>query len=148
MGRTMSWRMEGRLSVAFHGTLAPTNLEWQRYVIEAVSRPARDDTRVVVLSRGGSPDGQQRGTLMTAMRGRQSPVALLTDKLIARTAIAAMRIFNPSMKAFATTNLKEAGDFLNLTVTERERVAQLLVELEREVAETKDAEPPVPSGPR
>lgn len=138
--------MEGRLNVAFHGARAPTNLEWQRYVNEAVARPARPDIRVVVLSRGGSPDGQQRATLMTAMRGRQSPMALLTDNLIARTAIAAMRFFNPSMRAYSTTNLKEAGDFLDLTVVERERVAALLVELEREVGESKLAEPPASSG--
>lgn len=142
----MSWRMEGRLSVAFHGTRAPTNLEWQRYVVDVVSSNPRADTRVVVLSRGGSPDGSQRQTLMTALRGRPSPVALLTDKLIARTAIAAMRLFNPSMKAFPTAGLREAGEFLALTVVERERVAELLVELEREVGESTVAEPPARSG--
>jgi len=142
----MSWRMEGRLSVAVHGTRAPTNLEWQRYVIDAVSSHARADTRVVVLSRGGSPDGSQRQTLMAGLRGRPSPVALLTDKLIARTAIAAMSLFNPSMKAFPTTGLQEAGEFLGLSVTERERVAVLLVELEREVGESAVAEPPARSG--
>jgi len=148
MGRTMSWRREGRLNVAFHGTRAPTNLEWQRYVIEAASGPPRRDARVVVLSRGGSPDGQQRTTLMTAMRGRECPVALLTDSVIARGVVAALRIFNPAMRAFPTTNLKEAGDFLELTVAERERVAQLLVALEREVGESTVADPPAPSRTR
>jgi hypothetical protein len=141
----MAWRMEGRLSVAVHGTHAPTNLEWQRYVIDAVSSNARDDTRVVVLSRGGSPDGSQRQTLMTGLRGRPSPVALLTDRLLARTAIAAMSLFNPSMKAFPTAGLREAGEFLGLTVAERERVAQLLVELEREVGESTVPGPPARS---
>lgn len=148
MARTMAWRIEGRLNVVFHGARAPTNLEWQRYVVEVVTLPARPDTRVVVLTRGGSPDGSQRATLMTAMQGRASPVAMLTDKLIARTAIAAMRIFNPSMKAFATTNLKEAADFLGLTGVERERVARLLLELENEVGDGKVAEPPAASGAR
>lgn len=140
--------MEGRLNVGFHGARAPTNLEWQRYVIEAVSFATRDDARVVVLSRGGSPDGQQRQTLMTALRGRPNPMVLLTDNLIARTAITAMRFFNPSMRAFPTTGLKEAGDFLKLTAAERERVAAILVELEREVAETTEAEPPAPTRAR
>ncbi len=136
MGLTMSWRAEGRLSVVFHGPRAPTNLEWQRYVTEALSSSTRDDTRVVVLSRGGSPDGTQRQALITALRGRPKPVALLTDKVLARAAIAAMSLFNPSMRAFPTSGLKEAGDFLALTREERERVAQLLVELEKEVGET------------
>lgn len=148
MARTMAWRMEGRLNVAFHGPRAPTNLEWQRYVTEAASPVARDDVRVLVLSRGGSPDGHQRQILMTALRGRPKPMALLTDKLVARTVVAAMSIFNPSMKAFPTTGLKEASDFLKLTAEERERVAQLLLELEREVGESTQAEPPAPTRAR
>jgi hypothetical protein len=144
----MAWRMEGRLNVAFHGTAPPTNLEWQRYVIDAVPSAERDDVRVIVLSRGGSPDGHQRETLMKALRGRPKPMALLTDKLIARAAVAAMSIFNRSMKAFPSTGLKEAGDFLVLTNAERERVAQLLVELEREVGESTTADPPAPLGAR
>lgn len=142
MGRTMAWRTEGRLNVVVHGARSPTNLEWQRYVTEAMSFSTRADTCVVVLSRGGSPDGSQRQALATALRGRPSPVALLTDKVIARAAIAAMSLFNPRMKAFPTTGLKEASEFLALTSDEQERVAELLVELEREVGETTVAEPP------
>jgi hypothetical protein len=138
----MSWRTEGRLNVVVHGAHAPTNLEWQRYVTVAVSTSARTDTRVVVLSRGGSPDGAQRQTLAAALRGRPDPVALLTDKVLARAAVAAMRPFNPSMKAFPTTGLKEACAFLGLTPDERERVAKLLVELEKEIDEATVAEPP------
>jgi hypothetical protein len=44
-----------------------------------------------------------------------------------------MSLFNPSMKAFAPTAFKDAGDFLGLTLEERERAARLLVELEIEV---------------
>lgn len=140
----MSWRTEGRLNVVYHGPLAPTNLEWQRYVTEAVATAgARSDTRVIVLSRGGSPDGHQRKILVTALSSRPSPVALLTDKVLVRAAISAMSLFNPSMKAFATTAFKEAGDFLGLRLEERERAAQLLVELETEVdGASPTAEPP------
>jgi hypothetical protein len=144
MGRNMSWRTEGRLNVVYHGPLAPTNLEWQRYVNESVALSGgRSDTRVLVLSRGGSPDGQQRQTLETALRGRAKPVALLTDKVLARAVISAMSLFNPSMKAFPTTALKEASDFLGLTREERERAAQLLLELETEAdGMPLTAEPP------
>jgi hypothetical protein len=147
MARTMSWRTEGRLNVVFHGARSPTSLEWKRYVVDAMSS-ARADGRVVVLSRGGSPDGFQRQELMTALRGRPSPVALLTDNLIARTAIAAMRLFNPSMKAFPTAGLEGASAFLGLTVAERERVAELLIELEGEIGESTAGAPPAQSGTR
>ena len=129
------------MSVVFHGPNAPTNLEWQRYVTQAAASDARDK-RVIILSRGGSPDGPQRQLLMTTLRGRPSPVALLTDKVLARAAIAAMSLFNPSMKAFPTTGLKDASEFLGLSPSERERVAQLLVVLEKEVTEATVAEAP------
>jgi hypothetical protein len=133
MAPTMSWRLEGRLNVVVHSACSPTNLEWQRYMIDVVSRTVPPDARVVVLSRGGSPDGYQRQALVTALGGRPKPVALLTASVIARTTIAAMRLFNPTMKAFTTSDLEGAGEFLGLTVAERERVAQLLVELESEL---------------
>jgi hypothetical protein len=136
MAPTMSWRLEGRLNVVVHSARSPTNLEWQRYVIDVVSRTVPPDARVVVLSRGGSPDGYQRQALITALGGRPKPVALLTNSVIARTVIAAMRLFNPTMKAFTTSDLKGAGEFLGLTVAERERVAQLLVELESELGKS------------
>lgn len=143
MGCTMAWRTEGRLNVVYHGPLAPTNLEWQRYVTDAVTSTPRSDRRVVILSRGGSPDGHQRQTLMDALRGHPHPVALLTDKVLVRAAISAMSLFNPSMKAFAPTAFEAAGDFLGLTLEERERASRLLVELEIEVdGMTQAAAPP------
>jgi len=144
----MSWRTEGRLNVVVQGVHSPTNLEWQRYVTMAVATSARNDTRVVILSRGGSPDGAQRQALVKAMRGRPDPVALLTDKVLARAAVAALRPFNPTMRAFPTTGLKEACEFLSLTPDERERVAKLLVELEKELDEATVAEPPGRPGSR
>jgi hypothetical protein len=93
------------------------------------------DLRFVILSRGGAPDGAQRRALM-AMVGsaRKPPVALLSDSIIVRGITAAFHLFAPIMKAFGTSELQAAGDFLNLTPTERERVAALLSELERELA--------------
>jgi hypothetical protein len=138
----MSWRTEGRVNVVVHGTRSPTNLEWQRYVIDAVESTLPGDGRVVVLSRGGGPDGYQRQALIKALDGRPKPLAMLTDSVIARTAIGAMRLFNPTMKAFTTSDLEGASNFLRLTAAERERVAQLLIELENELRESTADQPP------
>jgi hypothetical protein len=132
----MVWRLDGRMNVVVHGTRSPTNLEWQRFLIDASSTTTREDARVVVLSRGGGPDGFQREALSKALGKRRRPVAILTDSVMARAGAAAMRIFNPMMKAFSPADLKGAGEFLGLTVTERERLAQLLVELEKELGES------------
>jgi hypothetical protein len=142
MGRNLSWRIEGRLIAVVHGSGSPTNLEWQRFLVDAVSSAAHSDPRVVVLSRGGAPDGYQRQAMNATLGSRPAPVAMLTDSVIARTAIAAMRFFNPTMKAFATKDFKEASEYLGLTVTEHQRVARLLVELENELGESTADQPP------
>jgi hypothetical protein len=137
MSRTMVWRTEGRINVAVHGKRSPTDLEWATYVNESREHVGRPDLCLVVLSRGGSPDGKQRAVLTDSIPkgARKPPVALLTDNAIARGAIAAMSIFNPLMKAFATNDLDGAALYLGLTRAERDRVAKVLVELERELQE-------------
>jgi hypothetical protein len=140
MARNLAWRLDGRLAIIVHGIGSPTNLEWQRFLVDAVSSTMRPDTRVVVLSRGGAPDGHQRQAMAAALGSRPRPVAMLTDKVMVRTAIAAMRLFNPAMKAFATKDFKQASEFLGLTVSESERATRLLTELENELGENA-AEP-------
>jgi hypothetical protein len=145
----MSWRVEGRLCVVVHGAQSPTNLEWQRYLVETMTTVAPADARVVILSRGGGPDGEQRKALTVAVGNRPKiPVAMLTDSVLARTGLAALRLLNPLMKAFATKELSEACEFLKLTVAERERLSVLLVELENELREGSAEQPPTRSGTR
>jgi hypothetical protein len=137
----LEWRTEGRLHVCVHGSRNPTNVEWQRYLNASNEIASLADCRIVILTRGGSPSGQQRQALMTAIGKRTRPVALLTDNSVARMAIFAMRVFNPAMKAFATKELRPAGDFLGLSSLERDRVAQLLAELERGIDDRHEGAP-------
>jgi hypothetical protein len=123
--------------VVVHGASDPTNVEWQRYVNELAALASRD-TRLLVLSRGGGPSGDQRRTLVTAVGKRTDLVALLTDSVIPRLIVGTLRIFNSSIRAFATAELQGASDFLGLTASERERVPVLLRELERELIEARE----------
>jgi hypothetical protein len=145
MARNLSWRIEGRLVVVVHGHLSPTNLEWQRFLVDAVSSAAYSNPRVVVLSRGGAPDAHQRQAMKATLGSRPQPVAMLTDSVLVRTAIAAMRFFNSSTKAFSTKGFEEASEYLGLNGVERERAAQLMVELERELGGSATDEAPTQS---
>jgi len=134
MGSNLSWRTEGRLHVCVHNERDPTNVEWQRYVNSVGEEVGKLDVRIIVLSRGGSPNGEQRRTLLTVIGKRTKPLAMLTDNAIARTVVVAMSFFIPMMKAFKTAEVREAGEFLGLTSNECERAVALLRELERELA--------------
>jgi hypothetical protein len=144
----MAWRTEGRVNVVVHGRRSPTDLEWASYLNETRDDGGRPDFCIVVLSRGGSPDGKQRTLLANSVAkgARKPPVALLTDSAIVRGVITAMNIFNPQMKAFATPDLDGAALYLGLTRAERERLEEALVELEREVQDGARAGAP-PSTP-
>ncbi len=135
MSRTMAWRTEGRVNVVVHGTRSPTDLEWATYLNETRDISLRPDFCLLVLSRGGSPDGKQRTLLTSSIpKGtRKPPVALLTDSAIVRGVVGAMGLFNPLMKAFATNDLDGAARYLGLTRAEREGVQKVLGELEAEV---------------
>jgi hypothetical protein len=131
----MAWRTDGRVNVVVHGTRSPTDLEWATYLNETREISQRPDFCLIVLSRGGSPDGKQRALLTSSIPkgARKPPVALLTDSALVRGVIAAFGLFNPLMKAFPTRDLDAAALYLGLTRTERDRVEKLLVEIEAEV---------------
>jgi hypothetical protein len=51
---------------------------------------------------------------VTAVGKRSDLVALLTDSVIPRMGVGTLRIFNSSLKAFATAELQRASDFFAL----------------------------------
>lgn len=147
MDRTMTWRNEGRLNVVVHGPKAPSAVEWTRYLNEMAHRK-NDELRVVVFSHGGAPDGGQRLQLTSIVEGgdHRMPLALITDALLVRAMVGVLRWFNPAIRAFALSETRVAYDFLGLTADERERVATLHAELERDLGDRPrraDAAPPV-----
>jgi len=133
----MTWRNEGRLNVVVHGAKAPSPLEWSRYLSEMSGRK-EDELRVVVFSYGGAPGGAQRLQLSSMVEGGdfRVPLALVTDTLLVRAMVGALRWFNPAIRAFALSETREAYEFLGLTTEERERVTAIREELESELADS------------
>ena len=140
MARTMTWRTEGRVQVVLHGKQSPSRLEWQRYLSDLLPNGAllHEERRIVVVSNGGAPDGEQRRQMAEVVgKWKKPPLALLTDSPIVRGMVAALRIFNPSMRAFRRDELASACLFLELAPGEAARVTELVAELRAEIG--KDA---------
>jgi len=98
--------------------------------------PRKDDElRVVVFSYGGAPDGAQRLQLSSMVEGGnfRVPLALVTDTMLVRAMVGALRWFNPAIRAFGLSDARAAYDFLGLTPDERERVTAIRAELESEL---------------
>jgi len=133
----MTWRNEGRLNVVVHGPNAPSAVEWARYLNDMAPRK-EDELRVVVFSYGGAPNGTQRLQLTSMVEGGdyRVPLALITDALLVRAIVGALRWFNPAIRAFGMSETRVAYDFLGLTADERDRVAVVRAELERELGDS------------
>jgi hypothetical protein len=137
----MAWRIEGRLNVVVHGPSSPTNLEWTRYVADLRLLRGKD-FRVIVFSHGGGPDGAQRRQLTSAFDNElRVPVALLTESVLIRGIVGALRWFNPRLRAFGLGEVTAACDHLDVTADERDRMRALRSELERELAAPDAARP-------
>jgi hypothetical protein len=135
--KTMAWREEGRISLTVHTSEPPTDAEWQRYLDGIHKKGVPADQRVVVCSYGGGPNLQQRKLLVTAVEGRQAPVALFTSSAVMRGIGVALSWFNPRLKVFALGEFETGFKFLGLTDEEGKRVRRRISELEAELGLAK-----------
>jgi hypothetical protein len=144
MGRTMAWLIEGRLNVVVHGPKSPTNLEWTRYLADLRVLKGTD-FRVIVFSHGVGPDGAQRRQLTATFDNElKVPVALLTESILVRGIVGALRWFNPRFRAFGLNEMTAACSHLELNADERDRVRAIRTELEIEVVAPEAARPTPP----
>jgi hypothetical protein len=134
MSKTMAWRTLGRVGVTVHGPETPRTSEWLRYLNELRAIPRRADTRVVVYSFGGGPDGTQRQELAAAVGRDPAPVAIITRSRIMRAISTLCALFNPKLRVFSPDQEDAAFNFLELSAEERKMVRLVAGELEREIA--------------
>jgi hypothetical protein len=129
----MAWRFEGRVAIVVHTAKSPSNLEWQRFLTEAAERASGAPKRVVVVSHGGTPDGDQRKQLMRAFQSDPAPTAILSKSGLMRAVTSALSFFNPKMMSAGLDEGDRAFAFLGLTGDERVAVQRARSDLESEL---------------
>jgi hypothetical protein len=136
MQQTMAWRFDSRLLVVVHSTQSPSNLEWMRFLNAAQEHGYTSASRVLVISHGGGPDGEQRRLLTRAMGGNATPTVVMTKSPIVRAIVATLTFFNSKLNAVELSDNDKAFDLLGLTKAERSLVKQLRLEFEQELGIT------------
>jgi hypothetical protein len=134
MQRSMSWRFEGRLTVVVHGSLNPSNLEWQRMLTDEAARGLPEDGRTLIVSYGGGPDGHQRELLGKQIVRKPAPTCIMTKSVLVRAITSALLFFNRNMKVVGLEERDRAYEFLGLSAEERDTANRLRKELEAELA--------------
>jgi hypothetical protein len=119
--------------VVVHSSLPPSDAEWSSYIAEWEANIARHSEmqklRTLVSTDGGAPNAAQRAKLTQAMRGKETPVAILLDGILARAAVTALSLFIPELKAFPPSAVDQAMNFLGLAAAERRAALELLKRL-------------------
>jgi hypothetical protein len=133
----MAMRRDGRLMVAVHSSVPPTDAEWTRWVsfgLEAHS----DALRLFVETKGrGGPNAKQRRLLADNLQPLGMRCAILTGSPIVRGIVTAVAWLNVDLRAFAVDDHEAAMSFLQLSAAEREFLQRTLPALRAEA----DAEP-------
>lgn len=126
------WRFQGRLALAVHSEVDPSNLEWAGYVRDTLSQPDVSTLRILVITYGGGPTGAQRRELTSVLK-RPAPTALLSNRFIARGLVNALSWFNPKIRAFRLNEDSSAYEFLELTNNEQTLARRLREQFEGEL---------------
>ncbi|HKO51076.1 MAG TPA: hypothetical protein VJV79_25380 [Polyangiaceae bacterium] len=136
MQRSISWRFEGRLMVVVQGAEDPSNLEWQRMLTDEAGRALPSQSRTLIVSYGGKPDGRQRELLGKQIARRPAPTCIMTKSALVRAIATALLFFNRNMKVFGLEERDRAYEFLGFSAQERDTANRLRKELEAELGLT------------
>ncbi len=121
----MAVRVVGNCLVFVHGTVAPTDSEWDR-ALALLQNIGREQVRLLVWTEGAAPNAGQRSRLAKATEGSKPPTAVLTESMLARAAGTAIAWFNPAFRVFPMSSLEPALDHLELVGAARVNTKEAL----------------------
>ena len=114
----MGFKIVGSLHIVVVGEKDPTTADWNTYLdaIRLTEKNGVDvsELRTLVFSDGAGPNAQQRKAVADYLKGRPSPLAIVTGVTIMRGVITALGWFNSQVRAFAPEQLEEALQYLGV----------------------------------
>jgi hypothetical protein len=124
--RSMVFRIVGDVHIVVAGTQPPTNEDWDRYLeaVKAEEKKLADfrKMRTLVFSDGGGPNATQRKAVSEFLKGRTTPVAIVTGSAVMRGIVTALSWFNSGTKAFSPDQVALALEFLQVSETQHEKI--------------------------
>jgi len=128
-------RVSGNFVICVHGSLAPSQAEWNQ-VLELYRRhPNISQLKTLVWTDGGAPNAAQRSELTAALAGGKSmPIAVITASVLARAAGTALTWLNPGFRLFGPNDFDRALDHLGAGGVERRALRELVEGMRRELS--------------
>lgn len=124
---TRSW-CSGRLYVCVVRDQVPTDAEWNHF-IELCRLRGGAEIRALVEWRKAGPNAKQRRALAEATWDVDYRAAILTDSIVTRGIVTAFSWLGLRQRPFELDGFTAAGDYLELSATERDSAVRELLQL-------------------
>jgi len=112
----------------------PTDGDWDDFLqILRENRGNHERVRILVMTDGGGPSGDQRKRLEVALGGRSFRVAVVTESAKVRFIVSSIALLNRDIKTFSKGEIDGAFEHLRLDPTERQLAKSEVLRLEKEI---------------
>jgi hypothetical protein len=137
MDHHMGFKIVGTLHIIVCGDKDPTMDDWAAYMqaLQEEERKGVDVSqwRTVTFSDGGGPNATQRKAVSDLLKGRASPIAIITANSVMRGVITALSWFNPKCRAYAPSDMGSALNFLGVPLARFDSIKQTAQEIQRTI---------------
>lgn len=130
MPKTMAYTQVGNTMVVAHGPQPPAQHEWEGQI--ALFRDTKVPVRrLLVFTAGGAPDAKQRA--QAEKEFGKLRVAVLTDAVLARGVVTALRWLGMPISAFPADQVVRAMEDIGVPSGERDEVRSALTRIKASV---------------
>jgi hypothetical protein len=119
--KTLLWLHDDKLAIVVHSKAAPTDREWDAYLAAMPRGDQLLQSKTIVYSLGGGPNGAQRSRLVQLLRAGAPPAALLTASALMHGIGTAVSWFIRTLKVFSLNERAAAFQYLDLSADEVRR---------------------------
>jgi hypothetical protein len=130
--KNLAYCVVDRLFIVVYGDRDPGNDEWWGY-IEEIKRHGVERTMHLIFTSGGGPLAPQRRYLSEVLAGRTVPVAVISPNPAVRFMVTVMSWFNRNIRAFPTSGLYDALDFLEVPTSRADLIGKRVVQFRSEL---------------
>jgi hypothetical protein len=107
----------------------PTDAEWDECMRLLMTGEGPSNARVLVVTDGGGPSGDQRSRLKMTLDGNNIRVAVVTDHTRTRFIVSSVAFITSKIRSFSKAEIDRAYEYLGLDVNQRRTADRQIAEM-------------------
>ena len=137
--QTMEYNLFEGVFLVVHGSLSPTDAEWNEcvaYYVPLLKDGQVEQMPTLVVTDGGGPTAMQRAKTSETLRCKVARIAVCTDSMSARMIVNAFRLFNGHIRAFPKNQISQALDHLRVAPHLKTRIIGEIQRMQARLAQS------------